>query len=225
MYATLPSSLLTFPFSMTQGHTLFYSIGIIINATSEHTGASLLPHDYLDDLQSSFYVIAMLMYECDGPHRYQNPRPEILVDWFSVMEETVPGMLQHLEWKKKFIISANPVDPTQGVAPYWSKASRKLLRGFYSFTREMAKTKELIRTWRDERQYEELLTESTVRRNYDRVLQMFDVAIAQLDKEKEKAVKASLIRAIAKGKKRKVVHDGTDENEELAVPTIRPRRD
>ncbi|RXW16529.1 hypothetical protein EST38_g9326 [Candolleomyces aberdarensis] len=203
------------------GHTLFYSIGIIINATSKQTGASLLPHDYLDDLQSSFYVLALLMYLCDGPVRYQEPRPQILRDWFSAMEETIPGMLKHLEFKKGFILSGKPVDPTQGVAPYWSKASRKLLRGFYAFTREMAKAKELIRRWRDDGQYEELLTESTVRRNYDRVLQMFDVAIVQLDQERKKA---AAVGPSIQGRKRKVEDDDDRaENKEALVAATRPR--
>ncbi|KAJ2932360.1 hypothetical protein H1R20_g4766, partial [Candolleomyces eurysporus] len=167
------------------GHCLFFSIGILINGISGETGDRFLTHDYLDDLQSFFYVLASIMYFYDGPSQKQRPVDRFMQEWvkhqhcgsYSLMEE-------HLELKKSFILSKQPTDPCKlGVGRHWSTASRKLLQGFYTFTREMALLKEGIRSSKNDTMSNSgLLAESTVRQSYDRVLQMFDIAIVELDK-------------------------------------------
>ena len=140
-----------------------------------------LAHDYLDDMESSFYVTATLMYEYDGPNKLQDPSPEILNKWLEFQDTTT--CQENLEFKKRFMLSERPADPTQHMAPYWSNATRVLLQRFYMFTREMIQEKVEIRecqndTWRA--RLDKLYSKSHVVRNYDTVLGFFDEAINKI---------------------------------------------
>ncbi|KAJ2915918.1 hypothetical protein MD484_g4505, partial [Candolleomyces efflorescens] len=162
------------------GHLQYLSISMLLNLVGDD---DIVAHDYLDDLESGFYVTATVMYEQDGPNKLQDPCPEILDQWLEFQE--MSNCRENLQFKKKFLLSGKPSDPTQHMASYWSHASRVLLQKFYKFTREMAREKIRIRECQDESwkaRSEKLLSEPNVLRNYDRVLGFFDEAIAKITK-------------------------------------------
>ncbi|RXW14708.1 hypothetical protein EST38_g11144 [Candolleomyces aberdarensis] len=165
------------------GHALNFSLSLLANGTSYKTRCRALPHDYLDDLESSFYTTTQIMCEDEGPKKRPNPRPTPgwVREWYA---SAVGGYETNLQFKQtKFILSKPAMDPTGYVAPYWSKVSRHLLKRFYMFTRKIAKEKEKIRWCEDgekaEKKRRKLL--SRARQHYSHVLYLFDEAIRELD--------------------------------------------
>lgn len=140
------------------------------------------------------------MYHYDGRGNPQVSIPSILEEWVCYQEYTLQNCIENLKFKKRFILSDSPVDTTKQVGETWSKASRNLLQKFYTFTREIAVTKEEVRKCEDGDRYDKLLEEDAVRQNYDHVLQIFDTAIIELDTElQEEAKTTSRLKRKASG--------------------------
>ncbi|KAJ2932337.1 hypothetical protein H1R20_g4754, partial [Candolleomyces eurysporus] len=176
------------------GHTQCFSIAILKNALAKQ-GERLLPHDYLDDMESTFYVTSTIMYQFIEP----GPR-----------DNSWENMEANLAFKEEWILAEYPKDPVQHVAENscWSDASLTLLEKFYAFTREMAKEKEAIRYCReDERRkmYDNL--RSKVKQHYDTVLGFFDVAISTLEAAE---VGGSQVGSWASGSKRAFENDSEE---------------
>ncbi|KAJ2932336.1 hypothetical protein H1R20_g4757, partial [Candolleomyces eurysporus] len=181
------------------GHAQFCSIATLFNAISHSKDRRRLPHDYLDDLEAGFYTTSTIMYELDGPGRCRDPLPEFVSEWLGCASI---GFTENLQFKRNFILSEDPIDPKEYIAPFWSEASRNLVEKYYIFTRKMAQVKEDIRRdYGSEEAHEklrDLLAGPAVCQNYDHVINLFDVAIMQLDRAKEKGLNST-----AQGTKRK----------------------
>ncbi|RXW24566.1 hypothetical protein EST38_g1302 [Candolleomyces aberdarensis] len=206
------------PESMAVGHSQFYSIAILKNALTDPWDQQecLLAHDYLDELESAFYTTASVMWELNEPGTRQDPCPEFVTEWL----DTLDSLEENLRFKMDFILDEEPVDPTEFIGPYWSEASHRLLEKFYMFIRDVAQDKEDIRDCygnelAKNKLEESLLSEPTIRENYDYVINLFDVAIMDLDRA-QKYESDSTIQGI----KRKVdevnsdsstAHEGGDE--------------
>ncbi|RXW16527.1 hypothetical protein EST38_g9323 [Candolleomyces aberdarensis] len=203
------------------GHLQYLSISMLLNVAASGDDDTLA-HDYLDDMESSFYVTAALTYEYNGPKKLQDPSPEILNKWLEFQDATT--CRENLEFKKRLMLSERPADPTQHMAPYWSDATRVLLQRFYNFTREMAQEKVEIRecqndTWRA--RLDKLYSKSDVFRNYDTVLGFFDEAISKISKSENKKTRGPTV-----GKKRVAEEDPVEDlNEAKEKPRqLRTRR-
>ncbi|KAJ2915890.1 hypothetical protein MD484_g4497, partial [Candolleomyces efflorescens] len=193
------------PICTAVGHSQFCSIATLFNAISHSRDRRRLAHDYLDDLEAGFYTVATIMYELDGPGIYMDPLPEFVVKW---LDSSVGLFVENLHFKRKFLLSEESMDPKQYVTPFWSGGSRKLLEKYYTFAREMAQVKENIR--RDceseeaRKNLQALLVEPAVGQNYDRVINLFDVAIMELERAEEEDSKSN-----AQGTKRKAEYATT----------------
>jgi hypothetical protein len=202
-----------------QGHLQYLSISRLLNVAADD---DMLVHDYLDDVESGFYVTATVMYEYDGPNKLQDPCPEFLNQWLEFQDTTT--CQENLEFKKKFMLSERPADPTQYMGSYWSPASRVLLQKFYKFTREIAQKKVKIRECQDDSwkaRMDKLYSESDVLRNYDRVLGFFDEAIAKISKSENKKTGGATV-----GRKRLAAEEDPveDLNVEEKPRQLRARR-
>lgn len=172
--------------TLIQGHAQFSSIATLKNAHTDSWDKSQyrLAHDYLDELESAFYTTASVMWELDKPGTRQDPCPEFVSEWLNSVE----CLTKNLDFKMDFILGEEPVDPTEFIAPYWSNSSHCLLEGFYMFTRQNARYKDEAReTYGDIEDVPEepMFSESVIREDYDYVLNLFDVAIKELDKADE----------------------------------------
>ncbi|RXW16286.1 hypothetical protein EST38_g9566 [Candolleomyces aberdarensis] len=193
------------------GHAQFCSIATLFNAISHSRDRRRLPHDYLDDLEAGFYTTSTIMYELDGPGICRNPLPEFVSEWLDCANI---GFAENLRFKRNFILSEDPINPKEYIAPFWSEASRNLVEKYYTFIREMAQVKEDIRRdYGSEEAHERLqglLAGPAIRQNYDYVINLFDIAIMQLDRAKgEKS------NCTGQGTKRKA--QGATEEDLLAL--------
>ncbi|RXW16533.1 hypothetical protein EST38_g9330 [Candolleomyces aberdarensis] len=125
------------------GDPFFLSVGLLVNAYSlQHSSSeTVLPHDYLDDLQSFFYTIASIMYQYDSSGQEQDPMPRFLQEW----ESSLYSLRKHRVFKQQLLLAKIPVDPLKHLGRSWSKASRKLLKVFHEYSCEMGNKKEKIR--------------------------------------------------------------------------------
>ncbi|RXW14709.1 hypothetical protein EST38_g11145 [Candolleomyces aberdarensis] len=198
------------------GHCMFFSLSLTRNAIANDD--KVCPkHDYLDDIEAGFYVTTALMHHRDGPLKRQEPYPEIMREWWKLKDYDVCD--KNFEFKKKLLLSERPADPTKDIAPYWSKASRHLLKRFFIFARKIARAKSKIRDCSDpevaERRLNNLLSEAKVREHYNLVLHLFDSAIMELER-------SGTDTSMAKGRKRKM--QGPTEGPQPDNPTGRRTR-
>ncbi|RXW16283.1 hypothetical protein EST38_g9570 [Candolleomyces aberdarensis] len=192
------------------GHTECFSIAILKNALAKQ-GERLLPHDHLDDMESTFYVTSTIMYQFIGPGHRPRPSSEFVRTWlWAARDNSCENMKANLAFKEEWILAEDPKDPIQHVAgdSHWSDASLRLLEQFYAFTREMAKEKEAIRYCREDKRremYDNL--RSKVKQHYDTVLGFFDVAISTLEAAE---VSSSQFGSWASGIKRPFENDSEE---------------
>ncbi|KAJ2922221.1 hypothetical protein H1R20_g14874, partial [Candolleomyces eurysporus] len=193
------------PQAQAVGHCMFFSLSLTRNAIADNDKACP-KHDYLDDIEAGFYVTTALMHHRDGPLKPQEPYPEIMRQWWELKDYDMCD--KNFEFKKKFLLSNRPVDPTKDISPYWSKASRHLLKRFFTFARKIARAKSKIRDCSDrevaERRLNNLLSEAKVLEHYNLVLHLFDSAIMELEKSE-----ADTSLSMAKKRKRKM-QDSTE---------------
>ncbi|KAJ2915915.1 hypothetical protein MD484_g4500, partial [Candolleomyces efflorescens] len=166
------------------GHCMFFSLSLTQNAIAGDDD-TCPKHDYLDDIEASFYLTTALMIHRDGPLRAPEPYPEVMLEWLALKDYEPEVCQKNFEFKKKFLLSDKPADPTKHIAPYWSKASRHLLKRFYAFARRIARAKSKIRDCADpevaQRKLENLLSDAKAREHYKLVLHLFDNAIKELE--------------------------------------------
>lgn len=197
---------------------MFFSISLTRNAIADDDNACP-KHDYLDDIEASFYLTTALMILRDGPLKSPEPYPEMLREWLALKDYEIDVCKKNFEFKKKLLLSDRPADPTKHIAPYWSKASRHLLKRFYMFSRKIARAKSKIRDCADreaaKRQLNNLLSEAKVREHYNLVLHLFDSAIMELERSD---TDTSL--SMRKGGKRKM----EEPSEELSLQNATGRR-
>ncbi|KAJ2914710.1 hypothetical protein MD484_g5717, partial [Candolleomyces efflorescens] len=168
------------------GHYQSLAIAILRNALAR-SQEKILVHDWLDELESFFYITATIMYEFNGPHNFRDREtlPPFVQEW---LETDRRGHLkENLEFKKRWILSDKPADPAAHVdAHYWSTHSLDLLRDFYVLVRYMASEKERIRSLPEEKAVEELhVLRNELEGHYDSVIYIFDGAIQDIEADLE----------------------------------------
>jgi hypothetical protein len=141
----------------------------------------VLPHDYIDDLQSFFYVLTYLMHRNDGPGQKRDALTEFELDWMNSLD----SLRRHRLFKQELLRATKPDKLLIGLSESWSEASLKLLERFRYLSLNVWQMKEAIRVLPNARECheEDLLDKGMVRHIYDRVLSIFDIAIAQLTME------------------------------------------
>ncbi|KAJ2915889.1 hypothetical protein MD484_g4501, partial [Candolleomyces efflorescens] len=165
------------------GHYLNVSLSVLANGTSPFMGGRIIPHDYLDDLESSFFTTLEVMCIDEGPISPPNSTP--LHDWVKHWCRSSQGScFSNKNCKEQFLLSKKASDPAKYVMPYWGKTSQHLLKRFYMFTRKIEKAKDKIRWCNDDEKAEKKLRKllSKTRQHYSHVLYLFDQAIRELER-------------------------------------------
>ncbi|KAH9476244.1 hypothetical protein JR316_0011815 [Psilocybe cubensis] len=157
------------------GTRAFQSITVL---RSEKNGEHARPHDYLDDLESFFYVFAWICSTYTGPHERLESEPRALVAW---QEDVVVA----IGMKTAFLY-----DPTTELTPYFECFSA-LLTSLGNFLIKHATRKEKeCRSKAPKVPLMDLLAPSDA--EYDTFLGFVDDAIAALEPEEtDPVVKAS----------------------------------
>jgi hypothetical protein len=142
-------------------------------------------HDWLDELESFFYMTATIMYQFNGPNNYRKIVPPFVQEWLAIDTFDVGSdcLEKNLQFKERWILSNVPADPAEHVdAKYWSSHSLNLLREFYKLARYMAGEKERIRNLSRKKAIEEMtLLRTQLECHYCDVLYIFDRAIQDLE--------------------------------------------
>ena len=136
---------------------------------------SVLAHDYLDDLESFFFVTTHLMYGWVGVEREAEIAPEFLELW----DHENPTV--SLNAKKLFILE--PLD-LEHVPSFWGLPCQVLLKSFHAFIRGIHSQKSSIRGPDPEERLKELDKLYTgFEDHYNTLKAIFDKALNELDQQ------------------------------------------
>ncbi|KAJ3525594.1 hypothetical protein NMY22_g10509 [Coprinellus aureogranulatus] len=158
------------------GTRLYQSLSVLASFDPKNRATA---HDYLDDLESFFYVLVHLMYGWTGVEEEIKPRPSFMTDW----DDDTP----RLAFKTKRLFIVEEID-LEDVAPFWGDVCRELLESFHDFIRDIVRKKDKVMKLVDPVARLEKLRELHKDRqvHYDTVKAMFDKAVDQLERQAER---------------------------------------
>ncbi|KAF8648210.1 hypothetical protein AX16_006349 [Volvariella volvacea WC 439] len=135
-------------------------------------------HDYLDDLQSFFYVLAWICIAYDGPGQRKSTLPQILRAWSTLSRCSffVDKSAHHMEFEQHF---------AQNVSPYFGDVFVSLLRNLHNIFWQVDQKA----TFAAPRPGHDYNPEEV----YDRYLAAIDVALSALQPDSIKSITASAI--------------------------------
>ncbi|KAF6747079.1 hypothetical protein DFP72DRAFT_854763 [Ephemerocybe angulata] len=165
----------------TQGTRTYQSVSILMSADPENH--PIPPHDYLDDLESFFYVTTHLILSFKGPGECVKSPPVFFSYWDDLDARTASASKSTLV-RGGFHAHFFPA--------YWGEACKTLVRGFQVFIKAVINEKIEIRfseIGEDERarRWDALVGED-LDTNYARVDELFRVALENIAAEDSKAV-------------------------------------
>jgi hypothetical protein len=136
-------------------------------------------HDYLDDIESFFLVLAHLMFGWSGIEQEIKPKPVSLLDW----DNDVPRIARVA--KELFLLK--DLDMT-AIASFWSDPCRDLLESFHAFLKGISAVKEKMRKASNPDSRLKRLQKLHAKRqaHYDTVKAMFDKALDEIERYGEK---------------------------------------
>ncbi|KAJ2915914.1 hypothetical protein MD484_g4502, partial [Candolleomyces efflorescens] len=167
----------------------FVSVALLVNDYSPITNEKVLLHDYTDDLQSFFFVLCWTMHIYDGPGK----KREYISRLGQLWRSSVGDLRRHRLFKQELLRGTlKNRRMFMSVGKDWTWAPRGLLQQFRSLSLELWQEKEKIRMLPNaEERHAQLLDEAKVRQTYDRVLSLFDIAIAKLSHQPPPTITAS----------------------------------
>lgn len=157
-----------------KGTRLYQSISVL---NSYNSALPQLAHDYLDDLESFFFVLVHLMFVWIGIEMQVQTVPEFITLW----DHQNPTI--SLNSKESFV---NKKMPVKLIAPFWGPASRGLLTSFHDFIKDIVSQKDDIRNIDDpeERVKELEALHAGFDGHYQTLKAIFDKALQELEQEK-----------------------------------------
>lgn len=201
-----------------QGTRLYQSIGVLWGY-EVGPGEIMLPHDYLDDLESFFYVLCHPMLSRVAPGKPVNTRAERQL---SMWQSSHPDNSRC--YKAEF--SAGILDGALVDTDYWGEACNKLLVEYHAFVGLVASRKTRIR-------YDYLLDHAEkvarlreigkdVDKHYDTIDRLFQEALDLLKTEEPQidarlATLESAARRNASHNRAHGLKRGSNEMEDVAV--------
>ncbi|KAJ3538907.1 hypothetical protein NMY22_g4968 [Coprinellus aureogranulatus] len=156
------------------GTRLYQSISVL---SSYNPKLVHLAHDYLDDIESFFFVFVHLVFGWAGVEQPVElaDQPEFLGLW----DHENPTISRNA--KGMFISEGLPMEL---VAPFWTKPCRNLLRSFHEFVKGIVSQKASIRSMEPEDRFEALeKLHSGFEDHYNALKNMFDKALKELELE------------------------------------------
>ncbi|KAJ3506810.1 hypothetical protein NMY22_g17129 [Coprinellus aureogranulatus] len=161
------------------GTRMYQSISVLTSYLVDHVH---LAHDYLDDLESFFYVAVYLMFGWSGAECEQAKKPEFLATW----DHDDP--IHSRNAKVTFITEALNLKP---IPSFWTAPCRELLRSFHKFVRGIVSEKADIRGLDEPEERLRALEQlhEGFEDHYNSLKAMFDKALKDLDvlEQKERA--------------------------------------
>lgn len=101
-------------------------------------GDTVPPHDYLDDLESFFYVLCELMFTRFSPGKVIHKEAKLLLERWEARDPRIA-----IESKTVFLVESFDVDLID--SDYWGSACLAVLQGFHSFIYDIYRQKATIR--------------------------------------------------------------------------------
>jgi hypothetical protein len=133
-----------------------------------------IPHDYLDDLESFFYILTCIVYTYDC-HGVSHPQNELLKRWQTITGSTAAVAKEAFLTRGRFI--PNPI------ASRWPKAFLDVFFGLRVFLFPLVQEKVSVMEMEPEEVLESLKWfASNAEQHYDEVLKIFDAGIEALEK-------------------------------------------
>lgn len=142
-------------------------------------GQQMPPHDYLDDLESFFYVLCRIMFSTVSKGKSVHSRIELLLEQWASDPETAAGA------KERFIMSA--LKPAHIDSTYWGEACMTLLHEFHTFIQSIVKKKDVLTAEYGDDDSARITNVrkmgGDIERHYDHLDSIFRTAMAKLETE------------------------------------------
>lgn len=162
---------LTLLYSCAQGTRHFLSVSLLKRFNSEAT--FIRPRDYMDDLESFFYVLCSICCEYSAPDVSIKPPPKNISEWRTLGEKDLFG--------SKVRFYREGVDSYLEVTEYFGEIFRTLIRGLFQFFKNHIVSAVLDR--QDKSIPTSCNPSPTAGEAYEAILELFSKAIICLDLE------------------------------------------
>ncbi|KAF6760898.1 hypothetical protein DFP72DRAFT_1003488 [Ephemerocybe angulata] len=158
------------------GTHLYQSVSVLENSDDD-TVIAPVPRDYLDDLESFFYVLCHLLYGYKG---VDLPDPDAFKG-LTILAQWEQERLKATHAKAHYL-GANELNARR-LATFWSSASVELCDSFRKFISPIGRTKTSIRNKRDPKVRQKLFQDlhNEIEIHYAYVISLFDNALAALN--------------------------------------------
>lgn len=125
-----------------QGTRFYQSISVLWNYALLKDNMFVMPHDYLDDLESFFYILCQAMLSRVSAGRsVSEPVTDMLKEWEAARPE------HSRSCKTDFVVFA--FQNSRLDVGHWGEACRNLLKEFHTFIQGIVRAKDHIR-WLDD---------------------------------------------------------------------------
>ncbi|KJA23465.1 hypothetical protein HYPSUDRAFT_39923 [Hypholoma sublateritium FD-334 SS-4] len=152
----------------------FLSVSLLKRFNSNAT--FIRPRDYMDDLESFFYVLCSICCGYSAPHVSINPQPKNLVEWTTLGEKDL--------FASKVRLYREGVDSYLQVTEYFGEIFRTLIRGLFNFFKTHIDSAVLDRQENQDRSSTTSCNRTpTAGEVYEIILGLFNNAILSLDLE------------------------------------------
>ena len=155
-----------------KGTRMYQSLSVLDGYDGTSTPTT---HDYLDDIESFFFVLTRLMYGWAGVEQELQPKPEFMRVW----DAEDPG--KAFNEKDGFVAKRIK---EHLIPPFWSDPCRDLWESFRIFVKEISDRKEAIREMKTPEARSKSLKKLHAKRHthYNTVNKLFDKALDELER-------------------------------------------